>query len=281
MIGDVIKKIRMEHKLTQKDLADLLFVSDKTISSWENDRTVPDIYMLEKISKMYHIQMNDLMSGEVTWFSKVKYQSKKIIYLILSYVKTHVFLSLLIFCSIVSFILILTLPPLTSYIIMNVVILSSVILLIAMYSKWLIALFFLSLPLLIQDLILIINPTYYRELIDSPSLLMVEGIILFSLIGILIVMLIYAVSLFIKKHPMRFQHLLSIGVIMMWMFIVILYDKTYSLSYRYSSFTDRSTYHIQKNEYFMIYTLSYHFIISGISYLLYKIKRITQTKSIL
>lgn len=77
MIDHVIKEIRKKHNLTQKDLADLLYVSDKTVSSWENHRTVPDIYTLEKLSTIFGIPMNDLMQGDMGQFSILKYQFKQ------------------------------------------------------------------------------------------------------------------------------------------------------------------------------------------------------------
>ncbi len=77
MISQILKRIREEHHLTQQELSDQLFVSPKTVSSWENDRTIPDIYMLERISKIYQIQMNDLMDGNISNISIFKYKNKK------------------------------------------------------------------------------------------------------------------------------------------------------------------------------------------------------------
>ena len=42
-LGKRISKYRIKNNLSQSQLADLLFVSDKTISSQENDRTLPDL----------------------------------------------------------------------------------------------------------------------------------------------------------------------------------------------------------------------------------------------
>lgn len=44
--GEKIRKKRREYNLTQKELGEKIGVSDKTISSWENNRTLPDIEML-------------------------------------------------------------------------------------------------------------------------------------------------------------------------------------------------------------------------------------------
>ncbi|HEN1710193.1 TPA: helix-turn-helix transcriptional regulator, partial [Enterococcus faecium] len=40
-ISKVIKQKRIEKQLTQEDLAEMLLVSKKTISNWENGRTIP------------------------------------------------------------------------------------------------------------------------------------------------------------------------------------------------------------------------------------------------
>ena len=56
-IGEKIKKQRILNNISQQELADLLFVSNKTISSWENERTVPDIDTLFKISNILKISL--------------------------------------------------------------------------------------------------------------------------------------------------------------------------------------------------------------------------------
>lgn len=62
-LGEKIKKIRISNNLKQSELGDMLFVSEKTISSWENNRTVPDLNMIYKISdyfkKSFYYLIND------------------------------------------------------------------------------------------------------------------------------------------------------------------------------------------------------------------------------
>ncbi len=52
-IGEKIKKLRIENNLKQLDLANALFLSEKTISSWENNRTIPDLNMIYKLSNIF------------------------------------------------------------------------------------------------------------------------------------------------------------------------------------------------------------------------------------
>lgn len=56
-IGEKIKNLRIQNKLTQIELADKLFLSDKTISSWESSRTMPDINMLIELCKVFNISI--------------------------------------------------------------------------------------------------------------------------------------------------------------------------------------------------------------------------------
>jgi len=61
--GSTIKKLREELKLTQNELAELLNVSDKTISKWETGKGYPDIEMLEPLSKVLNVSIIELLNG--------------------------------------------------------------------------------------------------------------------------------------------------------------------------------------------------------------------------
>ena len=50
--------------MTQKALAETLYVSNNTISSWERDRTNPDITVIVQIAKIFHVSLNYLLVGE-------------------------------------------------------------------------------------------------------------------------------------------------------------------------------------------------------------------------
>ncbi len=62
-LGERLVDFRKNKKLSQADLAEKLFVSDKTISSWEGNRTVPDLETLAKISELLEIRITDLLYG--------------------------------------------------------------------------------------------------------------------------------------------------------------------------------------------------------------------------
>ena len=54
-LGNKIQKYRIKSNLSQSKLGELLSVSDKTISSWENDRTIPDLDLLFKMANIFNI----------------------------------------------------------------------------------------------------------------------------------------------------------------------------------------------------------------------------------
>lgn len=60
-IGDNIKKWREIRNLKQSDLAELVGVSDKTVSSWEINRTEPKMGMVEKISSALNCKKTDII----------------------------------------------------------------------------------------------------------------------------------------------------------------------------------------------------------------------------
>ncbi len=61
--GAVIKELREKNKMTQRDLADKLGVSDKSVSKWETSRGLPDISLLEPIAEAFRISVAELISG--------------------------------------------------------------------------------------------------------------------------------------------------------------------------------------------------------------------------
>jgi len=63
-IGKFIKKCREELGLTQKELAEQIFISDKTISKWEKGRGLMDITMLKPLSKILKVTIPELINGD-------------------------------------------------------------------------------------------------------------------------------------------------------------------------------------------------------------------------
>ena len=63
-IGLFIAETRKEKNLTQKELANQIGVSDKTISKWECGRSIPDIAFMDSLCNALDITMNELLSGK-------------------------------------------------------------------------------------------------------------------------------------------------------------------------------------------------------------------------
>ena len=63
-IGKFILELRKQKGLTQKELAEKVGVSDKTISKWECGNSIPDITYLEALCNSLDISVNELLSGE-------------------------------------------------------------------------------------------------------------------------------------------------------------------------------------------------------------------------
>ena len=63
-IGNFIIEKRKEKNLTQSKLAEKLFVSEKTISKWENGKSIPDANSLLKMSEIFDVSINELLNGE-------------------------------------------------------------------------------------------------------------------------------------------------------------------------------------------------------------------------
>ena len=62
--GKIIKELREKEKLTQMELAGIIGVSDKAISKWETGKGLPDINLIESLSKAIKVSITELMNGE-------------------------------------------------------------------------------------------------------------------------------------------------------------------------------------------------------------------------
>ena len=63
--GMVIKEIREKQNITQKELADKINVSDKTVSKWETGKGLPDIAIIEDLAKALGTSIAELLTGDL------------------------------------------------------------------------------------------------------------------------------------------------------------------------------------------------------------------------
>lgn len=64
-IGKTIRQLRLEKQLTQKELADKMNISDKTISKWERGLGSPDISLIAGLSNILGVDTQSLLAGQV------------------------------------------------------------------------------------------------------------------------------------------------------------------------------------------------------------------------
>lgn len=64
-IGSLIFQLRKEKNLTQKQLGEKLGLSDKTISKWERGLGCPDISLLRDISKIFNVNIEKILLGDL------------------------------------------------------------------------------------------------------------------------------------------------------------------------------------------------------------------------
>lgn len=86
-----IYRIRQERKLTQKEIGDIIGVSDRTISKWENGTTVPDLCQIRNICKKLKISPSLLIKSEKKLSDDITNLRRKI-GKILNYILHNIFL---------------------------------------------------------------------------------------------------------------------------------------------------------------------------------------------
>lgn len=65
-VGELIYRLRKEKGLTQKQLADQMNISDRTISKWERGYGCPDITLLPRLSNILGVNIESILDGELT-----------------------------------------------------------------------------------------------------------------------------------------------------------------------------------------------------------------------
>jgi len=63
-MGAFLQELRKEQGLTQEQLGEKLHISSKTISRWETGTYMPPVEMLQVLSDLYAVSMNELVAGE-------------------------------------------------------------------------------------------------------------------------------------------------------------------------------------------------------------------------
>lgn len=64
MLGEQIKKLRIQKGLTQQQLAEVLHISTSSVGMWEQGRREPDATMLIQIADFYGVTVDYLLGRE-------------------------------------------------------------------------------------------------------------------------------------------------------------------------------------------------------------------------
>lgn len=62
-IGEQIASLRKERNMTQMQLAERLYVTEKAVSKWECGNGIPDLDNIEKLAKTFDISIDELLFG--------------------------------------------------------------------------------------------------------------------------------------------------------------------------------------------------------------------------
>lgn len=73
-IGSFLAQLRKERGLTQEQLGERLGVTNKTVSRWENGNYLPPVEMLQILSELYSLTINEILSGQR--LTPVEYQER-------------------------------------------------------------------------------------------------------------------------------------------------------------------------------------------------------------
>lgn len=76
--GKTIRELREKRWLTQKDLAEKICVSDKTVSKWETGKGLPDIGIMEDLAGALGISIAELLTGDYRENENVSANMKKV-----------------------------------------------------------------------------------------------------------------------------------------------------------------------------------------------------------
>ena len=63
-IGMFLRQLRKERELTQEQFAEVVGVSGRSVSRWENGTNMPDISLLVQIADFYEVDVRELIEGE-------------------------------------------------------------------------------------------------------------------------------------------------------------------------------------------------------------------------
>lgn len=65
-IGSNIKKLREKHNMSQEEFGQIAGVTDKAVSTWENDTKIPRMGAIQKIADYFNIKKSEIIEDDLT-----------------------------------------------------------------------------------------------------------------------------------------------------------------------------------------------------------------------
>ncbi len=75
-VAEMIKQTRTESHMTQEEYGHRFGVTRQTVSSWENERSLPDLQMLIDICNTYHISLDKLLNEDKKFVGQIDFNGK-------------------------------------------------------------------------------------------------------------------------------------------------------------------------------------------------------------
>lgn len=72
MLSNKLKSARLTKELTQSEVAKKLYVTRQTVSRWEQGKTLPNIYVIQELSDLYGISLDELVVNTALENKEVK-----------------------------------------------------------------------------------------------------------------------------------------------------------------------------------------------------------------
>lgn len=63
-LSNRLKQLRIKYKYSQKELANILYVKQQTVSKWENTHTTPELDLIIKLAKLYNVTTDYILTGK-------------------------------------------------------------------------------------------------------------------------------------------------------------------------------------------------------------------------
>lgn len=78
--GNLIRALRLERGMTQRQLAEALGLCDKTVSKWERGLGCPDVSVLNRLAQLLGVGLEDLLNGQLPALETMGGNMKKTVY---------------------------------------------------------------------------------------------------------------------------------------------------------------------------------------------------------